>query len=200
MTMERDAKAFDVAVAHMNVIAEYGFGETAAEAICSLRSKANLDIPRIPEAVVALQSCDGTAACELHRVSDALATLEEIAAGRGEAQSPIAPFDIVFVDADKTRLLEYAEACLTSDRLLKKGGLMIVDNVLWKGLVLEASSGTFASLREDEDSDNAELRKNRRARKLANKMHNFNSEIAKDDRVEVLVLPIRDGLSIIRKR
>jgi predicted O-methyltransferase YrrM len=53
---------------------------------------------------------------------------------------------------------------------------------------------------EDETTEELERRKNRRARKLANKMHRFNSEIVRDPRVEVLVLPIRDGLSVIRKK
>ena len=88
--------------------------------------------------------------------------------------------------------------------LLKRGGLIVVDNVLWKGLVLEAAeAGDFSSLLTTEDLDVEEverLRKNRRARKLANKMHRFNNQIVKDPRVEVLVLPLRDGMSIIRKK
>ena len=111
-----------------------------------------------------------------------------------------APFDMVFLDADKTRLHEYADAFLSSDRVLKRGGLIVVDNVLWKGLVLEASSGNFSSLEIFGDTEEAELRKSRRARKLASKMHRFNSAIVNDDRVEVLVLPIRDGLSVISKK
>jgi predicted O-methyltransferase YrrM len=128
-------------------------------------------------------------------VTDALATLEEMAAGQGTLRP--APFDIVFIDADKTRLLEYVDACVSSDLVLKEGGTIIVDNVLWKGLVLEASTGEFSS--SDSESDD-EAKKSRRARKLATKMHAFNSGIVKDDRVEVVVLPMRDGLSVIRKR
>lgn len=137
----------------------------------------------------------GVAGCEVVRVTDALATMEEMANGQGTLRP--APFDIVFVDADKTRLLEYVEACLSSDRVLKKGGMIVVDNVLWKGLVLEAVTGDFSRV-ENESVD--EKRKSRRARKLATKMHLFNSEIVKDNRVEVVVLPMRDGLSVIRKR
>jgi predicted O-methyltransferase YrrM len=119
-------------------------------------------------------------------------------AGRGDIQP--APFDLVFLDADKTRLLEYTEALLSSDRVLKPGGIIVVDNVLWKGLVLEASNGNFSSLQEFADTEDEALRRNRRARKLATKMHRFNSEIVKDNRVDVLVLPLRDGLSVIRKK
>ena len=196
MTMERDAKAFDVAAAHMEIMTRYGLSEEAAEAAAALRAQGVA--PTLHDPVVTLEYQDGLATCELVRVTDALATLEEMAAGKGDLQ-PVAPFDLVFVDADKTRLLEYASACLDSDLLLKKGGLIVVDNVLWKGLVLEASRGDFSSL-EREDADDAEIRKNRRARKLANKMHQFNSQIVKDPRAEVLVLPMRDGLSIIRKK
>jgi predicted O-methyltransferase YrrM len=151
-------------------------------------------VPNIQDDIVSL-SYKGIAGCEVVRVTDALATMEEMAQGRGQLRP--APFDIVFIDADKTRLLEYVEACVSSDRVLKKGGMIIVDNVLWKGLVLEASTGEFSS--SDSETED-EARKSRRARKLATKMHKFNSGIVKDDRVEVVVLPMRDGLSVIRKR
>lgn len=153
-----------------------------------------LTVPNVEEDVVSL-SYNGIAGCEIVRVTDALATIEEMARGHGSLRP--APFDIVFIDADKTRLLDYVEACLSSDLVLKKGGMIVVDNVLWKGLVLEASTGEFSS--SDSESEDEEKR-TRRARKLATKMHTFNSGIVKDDRVEVLVLPMRDGLSVIRKR
>ena len=136
-----------------------------------------------------------SAACEIQRVSDALAIVEAMASEQNVADR-IDPFDIVFVDADKTRLLDYVEACLSSDKILKKGGFIIVDNVLWKGLVLDV--GHFDSV--DGGMSDAELKKSRRARKLATIMHNFNSAIVQDNRVEVTLFPIRDGLSILRKR
>jgi len=235
LSLERDTKAFDVAVEHMKVIAKHGFGEDAAERLCAVRSNAVTDKTGINRAssqttssaddgLVSLKyripNNDGgysVTGCELFRVSDALAVVEEIAAGLGSSLLRPAPFDMVFVDADKTRLVEYVDSFLSSDRLLKKGGIIVVDNVLWKGLVLEASGGIDASGIEesglvgsfgqdksvdcgDEYDGVNQLRKNRRARKLANKMHRFNDEIVKDDRAEVLVLPIRDGLSVIRKK
>lgn len=96
--------------------------------------------------------------------------------------------------------LDYVEACLSSDRLLKKGGFIVVDNVLWKGLVVEASNGSFSSVADSIDDDKNVVKKNRRARKLANQMHHFNSAIVQDDRVEVVLFPVRDGLSVIRKK
>lgn len=152
-------------------------------------------MPAIDESIFKSTLGEATT-CEVVRVTDALATVEEMARGEGGLQP--APFDLVFVDADKTRLVEYAEALLGSDKILKKGGLIVVDNVLWKGLVLEASSGDFSSMKDD--GDESIIKKNRRARKLATKMHTFNSAIVKDDRAEVVVLPMRDGLSVIRKR
>lgn len=194
MTMERDGRAFNLAVAHLRAVAQYGISEAGAEAICALRNS----VPEVKEDLVSL-CMEGTAGCDLVRVTDALATVEAIAAGiNGDLQPE--PFDLVFVDADKTRLLEYVNACLNSDKLLKRGGLIVVDNVLWKGLVLEACSGQFNTVADTDETAQEELRKNRRARKLANQMHQFNSAIVKDDRVEVLLLPIRDGLSVIRKK
>lgn len=199
LSMERDSRAFNLAAAHLRIIAEHGFdGEEAAEAVCALRNGDNVE--EVKTDVVSVD-VDNVARCQLLRVTDALATVEAMASGATNVGIELsAPFDMVFVDADKTRLLEYVEACLNSDKLLKRGGLIVVDNVLWKGLVLEASSGDFASVTDFEDTGTAEARKNRRARKLATTMHHFNSVMAKDERAEVLVLPIRDGLSVIRKK
>lgn len=194
MTMERDGRAYNLAVAHLQAIAKNGLGEEGAEAVCTLRE----GVPEVKDDLVSV-SMDGIATCDLVRVTDSLASVEAIAAGQYGDLQP-APFDLVFVDADKTRLLEYVEACLSSDRLLKHGGLILVDNVLWKGLVLEASSGNFASLIETSTTGDDEIRKNRRARKLANQMHQFNSAIVNDERVEVVMFPMRDGLSVMRKR
>lgn len=195
LSMERDGRAFNLAAAHLKVIEEFGFeGEAAAEAACKLRSPNQVEDIKSDTVSVCINNMSR---CQLLRVTDALATVEAMASGEVDLA---APFDIVFVDADKTRLLEYVEACLSSDRLLQKGGLIVVDNVLWKGLVVEASNGGFFSVADVEGTENVEARKNRRARKLATTMHVFNSAIAKDTRVEVLILPMRDGLSVIRKK
>jgi predicted O-methyltransferase YrrM len=75
---------------------------------------------------------------------------------------------------------------------------MIVDNVLWKGIVLDVNNGTVNI--SNDSSDAQEVKKSRRARKLANAVHDFNSAIVNDSRVEVVMLNMRDGLSIIRKK
>lgn len=82
--------------------------------------------------------------------------------------------DIVFIDADKKNNLLYFE--LIFDKV-RSGGLIIIDNVLWKGKVY----GT------ENDADTESFRK-------------LNDQIAADSRVEKLILPVRDGLLLIRKK
>ncbi len=83
-------------------------------------------------------------------------------------------FDLVFIDADKKNNGTYYD--LVFDKI-RPGGLIIVDNVLWSGKVL--------SNQQDKDTKN---------------IITFNDKIAKDTRVEKLILPVRDGLFIIRKK
>jgi len=82
-------------------------------------------------------------------------------------------FDIVFIDADKKNNGTYYD--LIFDRV-RPGGIIIVDNVLWSGKVLQDQ--------QDKDTKN---------------ITNFNDKIAADQRVEKLILPVRDGLFVIRK-
>lgn len=83
-------------------------------------------------------------------------------------------FDLVFIDADKKNNGTYYD--LIFDRV-RPGGLIIVDNVLWSGKVLNNS--------QDKDTRN---------------IVSFNDKIAADTRVEKMILPVRDGLFIIRKK
>ena len=199
LSMERDQRAFNLAVAHLKVMSECATGERGAEAACALRANGGAGLVEDVNEDVVSVVFDTVASCDLLKVSDALASLEEMAIGKSSAIEQPAPFDFVFIDADKTRLLDYVEACLEGEKVLKKGGLIVVDNVLWKGLVLE-SAGSTSTLVDEEGADEAELKKNRRARKLASKMHRFNSAIVKDPRCQVLLLQVRDGLSMIRKK
>jgi predicted O-methyltransferase YrrM len=84
-------------------------------------------------------------------------------------------FDIVFIDADKSGYAEYYD--LIIDRV-KPGGIIITDNVLWSGKVIEPVKAN------DEDTRLICV---------------YNEKIAADSRVEVVLLPIRDGISIARK-
>ena len=83
-------------------------------------------------------------------------------------------FDLIFIDADKENYVNYYNL---SFQLLNKGGLMIIDNVLWKG--------------EGSNSD-----KNDR---LTKAIKDFNSFIKKDERVEKTILPLGDGITVCRK-
>lgn len=86
------------------------------------------------------------------------------------------PIDLVFIDADKKNYLSYYH--LVMDKLAQ-GGLIIADNVLWSGKI---------TLPENEmDKETLAL-------------HQFNQFVQHDNRVENLLLPIRDGLMVIRKK
>ena len=84
-------------------------------------------------------------------------------------------FDLVFLDADKENYIEYYELVIEK---VKKGGLIIADNVLWTGKVVEPE--------KDDDQ-------------LTQYLIDFNKMINEDDRVENIILPLRDGLNIILK-
>jgi caffeoyl-CoA O-methyltransferase len=82
------------------------------------------------------------------------------------------PFDMAFIDADKENYSNYYEAILP---LIRPGGLIAVDNVLWSGRVLDPK----------DDSDKA--------------IHQFNERVMQDHRVESVLLTVRDGLNCIIK-
>jgi predicted O-methyltransferase YrrM len=86
----------------------------------------------------------------------------------------IETFDLVFIDADKTNYSNYYD--LVFDRVAD-GGYIIADNALWSGKVIA----------EIKDEDTQAL-------------HDFNVKVLADDRVENVLLPIRDGLMVIRKK
>jgi predicted O-methyltransferase YrrM len=104
------------------------------------------------------------------RLGPALDTLAEI-----EREYPPGSFDLVFIDADKQPYDRYYETAL---RLLRRGGLVLLDNVLWLGRVADP-------VRTDPDS--------MALRRLNQKIHG-------DARVSLSVLPLGDGLTIARKR
>ena len=85
-------------------------------------------------------------------------------------------FDLVFIDADKREYLDYYEAVLPK---LRRGGYILADNTLWDGKVLK--------MVEPNDKQTIEI------------MH-FNDFVATDPRVEKVILPLRDGLTLIRKK
>jgi predicted O-methyltransferase YrrM len=134
MTMERDTRALNLASAHLGILAQYGLGDDTepqrTEAMRVLRendndNSNNKGIPVMDQDVYSIALVNGMVGCDIVRVTDALATVEEIAMGgtssSGGPQQQPAPFDLVFVDADKTRLLDYVEVNLRNDNVLKPG-------------------------------------------------------------------------------
>jgi caffeoyl-CoA O-methyltransferase len=86
-----------------------------------------------------------------------------------------ATFDFAFIDADKSNYRHYYEEILRRSR---KGGLILIDNVLWNGAVVDASNVT---------DDTRAIR-------------GLNDFIARDTRVEAVMIPIADGITIVRKQ
>lgn len=91
-------------------------------------------------------------------------------------QSLDAMFDLVFIDADKREYRAYYEAVLPK---LRKGGFVLADNVLWDGKVVDEQI-------HPNDKQTIAIME-------------FNDFVATDPRVEKVILPLRDGLTIIRK-
>lgn len=111
------------------------------------------------------------------------------------------PYDMVFLDADKRSYREYYDYIIGS-RLLKVGGVILADNVLFKGLVTNSpgfsgGGGNGAVVQQEKKPLNYWKR---RHQDIADALHEFNDYVNKDDRSSVVLLPLRDGLSIIRKK
>lgn len=104
------------------------------------------------------------------RLGPALETLADLAAEAGDLA-----VDLVFIDADKGNYHAYYEAVLP---LVRPHGVILVDNVLWGGAVIDPGN---------HDPDTVAIRA-------------FNDAVAADERVDVVLLPIADGLSLLRKR
>ncbi len=104
------------------------------------------------------------------RLAPAAKTLEALINGGGSGQ-----YDFAFIDADKVNYPRYYELCLS---LLRPGGLLAVDNTLWNGRVLDA---------KDQSEDTQAIRL-------------FNEFVRDDERVDVSLVPIGDGLTLARKK
>jgi predicted O-methyltransferase YrrM len=121
---------------------------------------------------------------ELHEMSsryiDLAGVADRVTQHTGRAQDIIPTleciFDLVFIDGDKREYCEYYDLVL--DRV-RKGGFIIADNVLWGGKI-----DTEEAVKDPQ----------------GNGIEMFNEKIRSDDRVEKLILPLRDGLMIIRRK
>lgn len=105
------------------------------------------------------------------RIGDARQSIAALAEEEGAAGS----FDFIFLDADKEGYETYYEHGLT---LLRPGGLLVADNVLWSGRVIDESV---------QDDETRALRA-------------FNAKLAKDERIHLSMLPFADGLTLAVKR
>lgn len=102
------------------------------------------------------------------RIAPALDTLRDLIA-RGDS------FDFAFIDADKTNYANYYECAL---KLIRPGGLIMVDNVLWSGRVADET---------EQDEDTVALRR-------------FNEKLLGDERIALSMLPLGDGVTLALKR
>jgi caffeoyl-CoA O-methyltransferase len=106
---------------------------------------------------------------------------DRIRVQRGPAIESIAglhePLDLVFIDADKAGYLAYYEAVLPK---LAERGMIVVDNVLWSGRVAQPPA-------DDDDENTRALRA-------------FNDHVAADERVTSVMLTVRDGVTLVRRR
>jgi predicted O-methyltransferase YrrM len=104
------------------------------------------------------------------RIAPALETLDKLLAN-GEAGS----FDFAFIDADKENYTSYYERSLA---LVRHGGLIVIDNVLWSGRVADPN---------EQDMDTVAIRR-------------FNTKLHFDERIALSMLPLADGLTLAYKR
>ncbi len=104
------------------------------------------------------------------RLGPALDTLAALLA-QGQADT----FDFAFIDADKTNYAAYYEQCL---RLVRPGGLILIDNVLWDGRVIDPAA---------DDADTRAIRA-------------FNQALHRDARIDLSLIPVADGLTLALRR
>jgi len=105
------------------------------------------------------------------RLGDALESLNKII----DDEDGLSSFDFIFIDADKRNYKNYYEIGL---KLLKQNGIIIFDNVLWSGAVADLN---------DQDKNTLALRE-------------LNETLYKDNRIELSMIPVGDGLTIVRKK
>lgn len=114
-------------------------------------------------------------------IGDALELLHEVTYTKSPTQSHLhevlndEPFDLVFIDADKRQYCEYLDAIYNK---VRAGGFILADNTLWDGHIIDPAY--------DHDRQTQGLRL-------------FNDRLAADPRFECVILPLRDGLTLIRK-
>ncbi|MUG93562.1 methyltransferase domain-containing protein [Scytonema sp. UIC 10036] len=104
------------------------------------------------------------------RLAPGIESLENLLA-HGQAES----FDFAFIDADKENYPHYYDLVL---QLVRPGGLIVIDNVLWSGRVIQPAVQDSATIA----------------------IRDFNNKLSQDNRIDLSLLPIADGLTLARKR
>jgi predicted O-methyltransferase YrrM len=104
------------------------------------------------------------------RIGPAVETLDALLSSEGTNS-----FELAFIDADKPSYLDYYERCV---ELVRPGGAILIDNVLWSGRVVDAT---------DNDANTVAIRA-------------LNDRVHADERVDSVILPIADGLTLARVR
>jgi predicted O-methyltransferase YrrM len=99
---------------------------------------------------------------------------KEILSTLNTSETPL--FDLVFIDADKKEYCDYLDLVLP---LMRQGGWILADNTLWDGHIIDPAY--------DKDKQTVALRA-------------FNDKVVQDEQLEKVILPLRDGLTIIRKK
>ncbi len=132
-----------------------------------------------PKGRVITLDCDPTVRSVAQRYFDQVPYGKKITLMIGRAKKLIGrlqgPFDLVYIDADKASYSSYYDAVFDK---IPSGGLIVADNLLWSGSVLDKSA---------RDRDTVALRR-------------FAKKVRADSRVEPILLTVRDGLLLIRKR
>ena len=139
------------------------FAEGLAEGGKIITIDKNEELEELVQTYVEKAGLSDSISCVIGDAMEIIPTLEE-------------EFDMVFIDADKYNYINYYN--LVFDKL-KKGGYILIDNVLWSGKVLKPA--------KENDKDTEVLIE-------------FNDLIHNDERVQEVLLPIRDGLMLVRKK
>lgn len=137
---------------------------------------------------------------------------EAAAASSSSPVPPFPPFDFAFIDADKRGYISYFESCL---RLVRKGGVIAIDNVLWYGRVAAAAEEeeerepaaaaeeAGGSGGEGGDSQRRKKKKEEKAaaqqRAATEAVRELNARLLADERIDLSIIPVGDGIALCRK-
>ena len=102
-------------------------------------------------------------------------------------------WDLIFLDGDKAHYPEYIEHVV---ELLRVGGVLVIDNVLWYGLVLDAETLATDKLASDADAHKPNATREEKHKQKAVAIDQMNQRLAQDPRLTIQILPFGDGLTL----